>query len=222
MAEDGFSWWIDRINASLLLYDSIRIDHFRGFEAYYSIPYGDEDAKGGVWEKGPGISLFNAIKSRVPQAKIIAEDLGFLTEDVHKLLADCGYPGMKVMQFAFDPYNDNPYLLHNHEKNSVVYTGTHDNDTTVSWYQSENNKEFIRNYLGVTTDAEVPDAMVRAALSSPSKLAIIPLQDYTLCGTRMNTPSTVNNDNWSYRVKKSQLNDVLAHKIAHLTSIYKR
>lgn len=222
MAEDGYNWWIERIKASLLLYDRIRIDHFRGFQAYYAIPAGDSDAKGGVWEDGPGIKLFDAIKSRVPDAKIIAEDLGYLTDDVYRLLEDSAYPGMKVLQFAFDPYNDNPYLLHNHKKNSVVYTGTHDNDTTFSWYENEGNKEFIRDYLGVKKDSEVPQAMVRAVLSSPADLAIIPIQDYLGSGRRMNTPSTVNNENWSFRIKKDCLNDVLAHKIRHLTIIYKR
>lgn len=222
MAEDGFGWWIERIKASLYLYDRIRIDHFRGFESYYAIPYGDTDAIGGHWEKGPGIDLFYAIKNRVPDAKIIAEDLGYLTDAVYHLLDMCGFPGMKVMQFAFDPYNDNPYLLHNHTKNSVVYTGTHDNDTTAGWYEGENNKEFIRDYLGVSTDNEVPEAMVRTCLKSPADLAIIPIQDYLQGGRRMNTPSTVNKDNWSFRIKKCDLNDILAHKIGHLTSLYKR
>ncbi|MBE7016467.1 MAG: 4-alpha-glucanotransferase, partial [Ruminococcaceae bacterium] len=165
MKNDGYSWWISRLTAGFMLYDVIRLDHFRGFEAYYAIPAEDTDAKRGVWEKGPGISLFDAIKSRLPQAKIIAEDLGFLTEDVHKLLKDSGLAGMKVLQFAFDPYNDNPYLPYNYPENCVAYTGTHDNDTLVGWYENETNKEFIRDYLNVATDEYVPVAMVRTVLA---------------------------------------------------------
>lgn len=222
MAEDGFGWWIARIKASLLLYDRIRIDHFRGFESYYAIPYGASDAKGGQWEKGPGLALFDAIKSRVPDAEIIAEDLGFLTEDVHKLLDDCGFPGMKVLQFAFDPYNDNPYLIHNYPEHCIAYTGTHDNDTTSSWFENEPNKEFVRDYLGIHPDSSVTEAMVRAVLASRAELAIIPIQDYIESGRRMNTPSTVNDENWSFRIKKGVTNDILAHKIMHLTDLYKR
>lgn len=222
MADSGYSWWINRIRASLKLYDRIRIDHFRGFESYYAIPYGDADAKGGHWEKGPGLALFDAIKNRVPDAKIIAEDLGFLTEDVHKLLAECGFPGMKVLQFAFDPYNDNPYLIHNHPTHCIAYTGTHDNDTTAGWFENEPNKEFIRDYLGIPQGGSVTEAMVRTVLASRAELAIIPIQDYIEGGRRMNTPSTVNNENWSFRIKKGVTNDVLAHKIMHLTDLYKR
>lgn len=222
MKQDGYSWWINRITACMNLYDIIRIDHFRGFEAYYAVPFGDSDAKGGAWEKGPGISLFKAIKARVPEAQIIAEDLGYITDDVKKLLKDCGYPGMKVLQFAFDPYNDNPYLPYNYPENCVAYTGTHDNDTIISWYKEETNKEFIRDYLDVGTDDLVPVAMIRTILASRAKLAIIPIQDYLGYGRRMNTPATANNENWSYRIKKGALHDGVAYHIEHLTRLYKR
>ncbi|MBO5059441.1 MAG: 4-alpha-glucanotransferase [Clostridia bacterium] len=222
MSEDGYSWWISRLSTSMKLYDIIRLDHFRGFEAYYAIPYGDTDAKRGEWKKGPGMSLFNSVKNRVPEVQIIAEDLGYLTEDVHELLKKSGFPGMKVLQFAFDPYNDNPYLPYNYPENCVAYTGTHDNDTIIGWYENEPNKEFIRDYLDVGTDDLVPVAMVRTILASRAKLAVIPIQDYLGYGRRMNTPSTANDENWSYRIKKGALHDGVAYHIEHLTRLYKR
>lgn len=221
MKRCGYDWWVKRVKLCSLLFDSVRIDHFRGFEAFFSIPYGDTTARGGKWVKGPGIDLFNKIKNEC-NIDIIAEDLGHLTEEVYTLLADCGFPGMKVMQFAFDPYNDNPYLPHNHTVNSVVYTGTHDNDTCRGWYESESNKEFIKDYLNVKDDNSVPEAMVRAALASPAKLAIIPIQDFLDIPGRMNTPSTLNEDNWSFRITKDVLSHENAEKIRHLTQIYKR
>lgn len=222
MEKDGYSWWISRMRAGFALYDIIRLDHFRGFEAYYAIPSEASDAKHGVWEKGPGMSLFEAIKRRIPDAKLIAEDLGFLTEGVYKLLEDSGFPGMKVLQFAFDPYNDNPYLPYNYPENCVAYTGTHDNDTLAGWYSDEQNKEFIRDYLNVATDEYVPVAMVRAVLASRARIAVIPIQDYLGYGKRMNTPSTANEENWSWRMKDGALHDGVKYHINHLTRLYKR
>ena len=222
MKQGGYVWWINRIKASMKLYDVIRLDHFRGFESYYAIPYGDKDAKNGHWEKGPDMNLFKAIKARVKGVKFIAEDLGFLTEDVYKMLKSSGFPGMKVLQFAFDPYNDNPYLPYNYTENCVAYTGTHDNDTLIGWYKNEMNKEFIRDYLNVQSDEQVPAAMIRAALASSARAVIIPIQDYLGYGARMNVPSTANNDNWSYRIRRGALHDGIAYNIAHLTKLYKR
>lgn len=222
MKSGEFVWWIRRVKISCKLYDIIRLDHFRGFESYFSIPYGDENAKNGTWHKGPGIAFFKALKKHVPQARFIAEDLGYLTDDVRKLLSECGFPGMKILQFAFDPYNDNPYLPYNYTENCIAYTGTHDNDTLIGWYQNESNKEFIRDYLNVATDEWVPAAMIRTVLSSSAKTAIIPIQDYLGYGRRMNIPSTANNENWSYRIKKDALHDGIAYHINHLTTLYKR
>jgi len=221
MRADGYGWWIKRVNNCATLFDVVRIDHFRGFEAFYSIPYGDATAKNGKWIKGPGMDLFSVIK-RNCNIEIIAEDLGFLTEEVHQLLDDCGFPGMKVLQFGFDPYNDNPYLLHNHPENSVVYTGTHDNDTCAGWFQNEPNKEYIREYLNVKDDKDISRAMVRATLSSRSKLAIIPIQDFLEIPGRMNTPSTLSTDNWSFRIVKDVLTGSASCNIRHLTQLYKR
>ena len=221
MRRNEYDWWIKRVNHSATLFDVVRIDHFRGFEAFYAIPYGDINAKDGKWIKGPGMDLFSKIK-RCCNIEIIAEDLGHLTEGVYELLDSCGFPGMKVLQFAFDPYGDNAYLLHNHPQNSVVYTGTHDNDTCRGWYDDHPHKEYIREYLNVKSDADVPEAMVRAALSSSSNLAIIPIQDFLEIPGRMNTPSTLGPDNWSFRITKDALSDKASEKIRNLTQIYKR
>ena len=225
MEQDGYEWWIKRIEMSFKLYDRVRIDHFRGFESYYTIPYGREDAKIGAWEKGPGMKLFNAVKARLGEVDIIAEDLGFLTEDVHKLLSDSGYPGMRVLEFAFNPYEDNLYLPHNLDKNTVAYTGTHDNDTFVGYYTKTKGaeREFVNSYLGVRRKTEAADAAVRVLMASCADTVIIPLQDYLSKGSeaRMNTPSTVGG-NWLWRIPSDDITDELADKIAHITGTYRR
>ena len=147
MEQEGFSWWLDRIKESFKLYDIVRIDHFRGFEAYYAIPYGDPTAEFGTWVKGPGMKLFQRVKDVLGEVRIIAEDLGFLTPEVYQLLADTGYPGMKILQFGFDPYHDSEYLPHNFKRNSIVYTGTHDNMTVRSWFKSLNEAEKLLSKL---------------------------------------------------------------------------
>lgn len=225
MKKDNYSWWIKRLKRACELYDVIRIDHFRGFEAYFSIPAKDKNAKGGKWKKGPGFNLFKVINEELPNAKIIAEDLGFLTENVHKLLKKTGYPGMKVLEFAFDPKGDSDYLPHNHIKNCVVYTGTHDNMPLRAWFDelNEEEKHFVREYLKLTDDAKVCDQMVRLALESVADLTIIPLQDYLGLGldARINTPAT-STSNWTYRIKKEYLSNELALYIAFLTKLYRR
>ena len=218
----GYLWWINRIKESQKLYDIVRLDHFRGFEAYYAVPYDADTAREGKWQKGPGIDLFETVKKSLPDVKIIAEDLGYLTPEVHKLLEDCGFPGMKVLQFAFDPYRDNPYLPYNYPKNCVAYTGTHDNNTLVDWYREEHNKPFVRDYLNVSEDEWVPAAMIRTILASRADTVIIPIQDYLGYGRRMNKPGTVGAENWSYRIREDALNDSLAYHIGHLTELYKR
>ena len=218
----GYLWWINRIKETQKLYDVVRLDHFRGFEAYYEIPYDADTAREGHWEKGPGLAFFEAVKKQIPDIKIIAEDLGHLTPEVYELLDNCGFPGMKVLQFAFDPYHDNPYLPYNYPKNCVAYTGTHDNDTIIGWYRDENNKPFIRDYLNVAEDEWVPAAMIRTILASRADTVIVPIQDYLGYGARMNTPGTAGEDNWSYRIRCDALNDNLAYHISHLTKLYKR
>ncbi|WP_081256277.1 4-alpha-glucanotransferase [Streptobacillus moniliformis] len=225
LKETGYKWWIDRVKANLSLYDIIRIDHFRGFESYWAVNYGETTAINGKWEKGPGIDLFNAIKKSLGEINIIAEDLGILTDEVVELKESAGFPGMKILQFAFDKDPENEYLPHNYEKNTVVYTGTHDNDTTNSWYFKLNDmqKGEVRDYLNVSDDSYIVYSMIRLALRSVAETAIIPMQDYLNLGefARINTPGLASG-NWQWRLNGWELNDDLASTIAHITEIYGR
>ena len=184
----GYQWWIRRIEYCFKLYDIVRIDHFRGFDEYYSIPYGDETAEFGHWEKGPGIDLFNALKEALGEVPVIAEDLGFLTPTVLQLVKDTGYPGMKVLEFAFDSREESDYLPHTYPRNCVVYTGTHDNETVSGWYKELNgqDRKFADDYLNLygRKEEEIPMEFVRAALSSVADTAIIPVQDYLGLGKK--------------------------------------
>lgn len=229
MEKDEFSWWIQRIKSSLELFDYVRIDHFRGFEAYYAIPNGEKTAKNGKWYKGPGMKLFNKVKEKLGEVNIIAEDLGLLTEEVYKLLEDSGFPGMKILQFAFDPYNDNPYLPHNSIKNCIYYTGTHDNMTLREWVKSLNGnlKDYVYDYCKVNSEMvnseeELCDTLIRIALGTSAEKVIIPLTDYLMLGKegRMNIPST-SYGNWTYRLNR-ELDETLAHRIYKLNKLYKR
>ncbi len=224
----GYKWWIARIKHCYELYDMVRIDHFRGFDAYYAIPYGDPTAEFGKWEKGPGYDLFAAIKKELGDVDMIAEDLGFLTDSVLRLVKRTGYPGMKVLQFAFDSREDSDYLPHNYVQNSVVYTGTHDNDTTVGWFREMKpaDRKMALNYLnrkGFDSDREVAEAFIRLAMGSVSNLCIIPMQDWLgLSGKgRINTPSTVGG-NWVWRMKDGAFSDSLAKRIRNITKLYAR
>ena len=225
MEKDGYKWWITRIRAAAELFDMVRIDHFRGFESFYTIPYGSEDAVIGEWVKGPDTKLFDAVKAALGDVNIIAEDLGFLTEDVHKMLDACGYPGMKILQFAFDPYGDSEYLPHNYPKNCIAYTGTHDNATVLGWYDSarDDERRFAEAYLHADRRIDMPDAFIRALMSSVADTVIIPIQDWIGMGNdaRMNTPSTQEH-NWQFRIEKNLLTDTLADKIAEVTGVYRR
>lgn len=219
----NYNWWIDRINAATTLYDIVRIDHFRGFEGYYSIPYGDETAENGEWRKGPGMDLFDTIKKELGDLPIIAEDLGFLTEDVHKLLKNSGFPGMKVLEFAFDPREESNYLPHNYNQNSVVYVGTHDNNTVKGWIDEldKDTLAFCKKYLD--TDDDLVWKMIKTAMASVSETAVIQMQDYLELDkdARMNIPST-SGGNWQWRMGKRDATNKLAEKIAAITSTYGR
>lgn len=224
--KEGYSWWIKRIEKSLELYDILRIDHFRGFAGYYSIPATDTNAVNGVWLKGPGINLFKAIEEKLGKLDIIAEDLGFLTEDVYELLEASGFPGMKVLQFGFSPDDDeNEYAVHNLTKHTITYTGTHDNPTTKGWFNSltDHEKEYVLNYLNITDPNLVSEALVREAFKSVSDTVIIPFQDHLSLGddARFNIPSTLGG-NWTWRVRIDAFNDEVAGRIAKLVDIYKR
>lgn len=227
IARDKFRWWVERIKAASDTYDVVRIDHFRGFESYYCIPYGAKNAKKGKWRKGPDMRLFKEVRKQLGDVKIIAEDLGFLTKHVVKMLNASGYPGMKVLEFGFDSDNTNGYLPHNYKTtNSICYTGTHDNETILGWIKScdEKTRSYCKDYLGVTKDEFVPWAMVRLCWSSVCDTAIAQMQDI-LClddKARMNTPSTVG-ANWKWRLESfDKLDDTLAERLAKITAVYGR
>ena len=225
--ETGFSWWIKRIRHCMRLYDVVRIDHFRAFDEYYSIPYGDRTAVNGKWVKGPGIALFRAVKKELGDINVIAEDLGFLTPSVLKLVKDTGFPGMKVLQFAFDSREDSDYLPHNYVMNCVVYTGTHDNYTILGWYDSISKKDrkYADDYLNNAghTGKELVWDYIRLALASCADTCIIPMQDYLGLGNeaRINIPSTTGG-NWVWRMDKKAFTKALARKMKTITVLYSR
>jgi len=223
----GYDWWCRRLEVCFKQCDVVRIDHFRGFDEYYSIPYPAKNAIGGHWEKGPGMDLFRVLNRRLGGRQIIAEDLGFLTDSVLRLVEESGYPGMKVLEFAFDPREETDYLPHSYDKNCVVYTGTHDNETLVQWYAGldEKSRAFAVEYLN---NADVPDEekywdFVRLAMMSVANTCIIPLQDYLGLDAfaRINKPSTLGG-NWLWRMDEDMLSDELVEKIYRLTRISDR
>ncbi len=226
----NYDWWIKRIEKCNQLYDVIRIDHFRGFDEYYSIPAGDETAENGHWEKGPGIDLFNAIKYCLGDVQIIAEDLGYITESVKQLVRETGFPSMKVLEFAFDSRDSSgprEYLPYNYQKNCVVYTGTHDNETLLGWLENilPEEIEMLKEYIGKDIDDKklLVDEVIRLAQASSANLCIIPIQDYLCLGNeaRMNIPSTLGT-NWKWRVQKKYLNKDTIEKIKKYTVLYGR
>ena len=225
--KQNYAWWIRRIRHCEVLYDVVRIDHFRGFDEYYTIPYGMTNARIGEWKKGPGIALFHEVKKHVKNIEIIAEDLGYMTQSVRDLVAETGYPGMKVLQFAFDSREESDYLPHNYERNCVVYTGTHDNDTILGWYyvMSEEDREFSKEYMGnaKSTDEELPWDFIRMSMESVANLAVTPMQEFLGLGTeaRINYPSTLGN-NWKWRLLPEQFTPELAKRIYRLTQITAR
>ena len=223
--QTDFAWWMKRIGYCYELYDIVRIDHFRGFDEYYSIPYGEPTAEFGHWEKGPGIAIFETMKKVLGKKEVIAEDLGFLTPSVIKLVKKTGFPGMKILQFAFDSREESDYLPHNYPNNCVVYTGTHDNDTTMGWYDTLNrrDKAFAKRYLDIRSGKDVHLTFIRACLASVADTAVIPVQDYLALGSeaRINVPSTLGT-NWKWRLKKGMLTDGLAEQIKNLSKLYGR
>ena len=225
LKELNYKWWVDRVRANLSTCDIIRIDHFRGFEAYWAVPYGDDTAINGQWVKGPGIDLFNKIKEELGDLPIIAEDLGLMTQGVIDLRDATGFPGMKILGFAFDSNEENEYLPHTYTKNCVVYTGTHDNDTLIGWFTKakEEDKQVARNYLNSHSDDEIHWDALRGAWSSVANMAIAPIQDFLGLGSeaRINTPGLASG-NWQWRLKDGVLTDELAERIAKLTKVYSR
>ena len=224
MAADGFRWWHSRLRAGLRLFDILRIDHFRGFEAYWSIPAGARTAQAGRWVEAPGRALFQSLRQALGGLALVAEDLGVITPGVTALRREFGLPGMKILQFAFDSDAANPYLPHNHEPDSVVYTGTHDNNTTVGWFQERSAERQARvlDYLGRPAEP-MPWPLIRAALASVARLAVIPMQDLLALDAshRMNAPSTTEG-NWRWRFDWDRVPAELPGRLGGLVELYGR
>ncbi|MDQ8205332.1 4-alpha-glucanotransferase [Pelagicoccus sp. SDUM812003] len=221
LAKDDYSWWIRRFKRSFELYDVVRIDHFRGFDSYWSIPYGSETARTGEWVAGPGIDFFKAIKKKIRNCKLIAEDLGDLTDAVRELRRDTGLPGMAILQFAFGGEGDNFYLPHNHQANCVLYPGTHDNNTTLGWYAeaSEEVRDHVRRYFNID-GSEVGWDLLRSCYKSVPRLAIVPFQDILSLGSeaRFNTPGNAGG-NWGWRYLPHQIREVRGGTAAYLKEL---
>ena len=226
MDKDGYAWWIERLRESFKIYDIVRIDHFRGFESYWEVPAGSETSASGKWVKGPDYKLFAAVKEALGDLNIIAEDLGFMTDEVIELRERTGFPGMKILQFAFNPDDesiDSPHLAPN---NSVMYTGTHDNNTVLGWYKDEIDdatRQYMAQYTNRKEYETVPHAMLRTIFASVSYMAIATMQDLLeLDGSaRMNLPSTIGG-NWAWRMTAEELNPIVEGQLYHLTKVYRR
>jgi len=218
--ETGYAWWISRMKHCFTLYDVVRVDHFRGFDEYYSIPYGDENAKRGHWEKGPGMDLFHALRKALGEQAVIAEDLGYVTESVKKLVEDSGFPGMKLLEFAFDSRESGDYRPNTWTENTVCYTGTHDNQVLKDWFLEieDADRQMAADYVGKTVEEllamDYVDFFIKLTLNSRSNTAIIPYQDYCHKGkeARVNKPSVLG-CNWSYRFQKEDFTKEMAEKI---------
>lgn len=227
MEQTGYQWWIERIQYQLQIFDMLRIDHFRGFEAYYAIPYGDSTAKNGCWRQGPGMKLFHAVEQAIGRQNIIAEDLGFLTDSVREMLRDSGFPGMKVMEFAFDSRDSSgsEYLPHNYIKNCVAYAGTHDNDTILGWFAETDPADaaYAKEYLRISDSDELHWGMMCGLWESVADLVVVQAQDILGLGSeaRMNIPSTVGT-NWCWRALPGAFTDELAEKLYRKMKIYGR
>ena len=222
--EEGYKWWISRMKHCFSLYDIVRVDHFRGFDEYFSIPYGDENAKRGHWEAGPGMKLFHAMEQALGKKEVIAEDLGYVTDSVKKLVKDSGFPGMKLLEFAFDSRESGDYRPNTWTKNTVCYTGTHDNQVLKDWFLEilPEDREMAADYSGKSVEEllkmDYVDFFIKMTLDSVSNTAMIPMQDYLHKGkeARINTPSKLGN-NWSYRFSKEDFSKDVAEKIRKMT-----
>ncbi|MBQ4371681.1 MAG: 4-alpha-glucanotransferase [Firmicutes bacterium] len=225
MKEDGWGWWIRRIGGAAKLYDVIRIDHFRGFESYWAVPYGDTTAKNGEWIKGPGMELVGALRDWFKDTSFIAEDLGYPTPEVKQLLEDSGFPGMKVVEFAFDPGLESSDMPHRYGTRCVCYTGTHDNPPVMAWKETAPAEEIeiAREYLGLNDAEGFAFGMIRGGMASTAELFIAQMQDWLQLGTssRMNTPGILGG-NWQWRMLPGALTDELARRIARMTQLYGR
>lgn len=226
MKQTGYRWWLQRLEAASRLYDVVRLDHFRGFESYWAIPAQDDTAKNGSWLPGPGLDFLRAVRSAFPNLECIAEDLGYVTEEVRRLQLDSGYPGMKVLEFAFDSRESGDYLPHGYPVHSVCYTGTHDNVTLKQWFDEADPADIAeaRAYLGLNPQEGGVWGMIRGAMSSVSELCVVQMQDYLELGgeARMNHPGTLSGLNWSWRASEGFDSPELAQKIGEMTRRYGR
>ena len=225
MKRDGYGWWIRRIEGASRLYDVLRIDHFRGLESYWAVPYGETTAKNGRWVKGPGMDLVGVLTSWFPNIRFIAEDLGYMTPEVKQLLQDSGLPGMKVLEFAFDSREPSNYLPHTYSPNCVCYAGTHDNDTIMGWKEDADEADIAMatRYLGLNETEGFHWGILRGGMSSVADLFVVQMQDYLGLGAeaRMNTPGTLGG-NWQWRLQKGQIDEALIERIAETARIYGR
>ena len=226
MADTGYAWWIKRLAAAAKMYDVVRFDHFRGFESYWAVPAGDKTARNGSWVKGPGLDFIRAIQKALPDMDFIAEDLGYMTPEVRQLQLDSGYPGMKVVEFAFDSREDSDYLPHLYPEDSVCYTGTHDNVTLKQWFDEASAEDvaYAKAYLGLNEEEGYIWGMIRAAMGSVSRICVVQMQDYLELGksARMNFPGTLSMDNWTWRALDGFDSEELAERILKLTKLYGR
>ena len=225
MARDGFGWWIRRVDGARKLYDVIRIDHFRGFESYWSVPAGDTTARNGVWKPGPGMNLVGVLNSWFGDIEFIAEDLGYTTDALRKFLAESGWPGMKVLEFAFDAHGESDYLPHKCTANSVCYLGTHDNDTVTGWLKTieKDDKQFAADYMHITSDEGWNWGLIRTGMGTSSNLFVMQMQDVLELGpeARINTPGSASG-NWQWRMRADALDKELAQKLYRYTEIFGR
>ncbi|MBQ8757459.1 MAG: 4-alpha-glucanotransferase [Oscillospiraceae bacterium] len=224
--KEHYGWWLRRLGAAGKLYDIVRLDHFRGFEAYWSVPATDSTARNGHWVEGPNMDFINAVKTGLPKLELIAEDLGYLTPSLLKMRDDSGWPGMKVLEFAFDSKEPSDYLPHTYPENSVCYTGTHDNMTMRQWFETADAEavEYAKSYMALSEQEGYVWGTIRTACASVSRICVVQLQDYlNLSGAaRMNCPGTSDGTNWTWRVQDGLCTDELAEKIYKLTALYGR
>ncbi len=227
MQQHGYRWWLRRLGAAGKLYDVVRMDHFRGFESYWSVPYGDTTAKNGKWVKGGGLEFIRTVQEKLPELQLIAEDLGFLTPEVIALRDESGLPGMKILEFAFyDREHPSEYLPYNYPNNCVVYTGTHDNVTAREWFDTTEkiHVDYAKEYMHLSEEEGLVWGMIRTAMASVADICIVQLQDYLDLGgeARMNCPGLLSDKNWTWRVTDGKITSELAQKIRSLTTLYGR
>ena len=226
MADAGYDWWLRRLRSAERMYDVVRLDHFRGFESYWAVPYGAPNAREGEWLPGPGMDFIGTVREKLPELSFIAEDLGFLTPAVRKLQKDSGFPGMKVLEFAFEPDADSQYLPHAYDRRCVCYTGTHDNAPLAQWFSeiSDEERAFAKKYLGLHEDEGIAWGFLRGGMGSVAELFMAQMQDYLPAkyAARMNEPGMVNDLNWRWRLVPGVLDKALIARIREITRRYGR